>query len=44
VPGGVGPMTVTMLIENTLRSAERTLSMRQTDDYQEWEAPLLKGH
>ncbi|CAD6543780.1 Bifunctional protein FolD protein [Paraburkholderia hiiakae] len=23
VPGGVGPMTVTMLIENTLRSAER---------------------
>ncbi|KAB2963126.1 MAG: bifunctional methylenetetrahydrofolate dehydrogenase/methenyltetrahydrofolate cyclohydrolase, partial [Zoogloea sp.] len=44
VPGGVGPMTVTMLIENTLRSAERALSMRQTDDYQEWEAPLLKGH
>lgn len=24
VPGGVGPMTVTMLIENTLRSAERS--------------------
>jgi methylenetetrahydrofolate dehydrogenase (NADP+)/methenyltetrahydrofolate cyclohydrolase len=23
VPGGVGPMTVTMLIDNTLRSAER---------------------
>jgi methylenetetrahydrofolate dehydrogenase (NADP+)/methenyltetrahydrofolate cyclohydrolase len=23
VPGGVGPMTVTMLIENTLRSAQR---------------------
>ncbi|NML27279.1 bifunctional methylenetetrahydrofolate dehydrogenase/methenyltetrahydrofolate cyclohydrolase FolD [Zoogloea dura] len=43
VPGGVGPMTVTMLIENTLRSAERALRMRQTDDYQEWEAPLLKG-
>jgi len=42
VPGGVGPMTVTMLIENTLRSAERTLHLRKEDDYQEWEAPLLK--
>ncbi|MDD3329600.1 MAG: hypothetical protein PHW25_21185, partial [Zoogloea sp.] len=39
VPGGVGPMTVTMLIENTLRSAERALRLRQADDYQEWEAP-----
>jgi methylenetetrahydrofolate dehydrogenase (NADP+)/methenyltetrahydrofolate cyclohydrolase len=27
VPGGVGPMTVTMLIENTLRSAERVAGM-----------------
>lgn len=26
VPGGVGPMTVTMLIENTLKSAERSVS------------------
>jgi len=26
VPGGVGPMTVTMLLENTLRSAERYAS------------------
>jgi methylenetetrahydrofolate dehydrogenase (NADP+)/methenyltetrahydrofolate cyclohydrolase len=26
VPGGVGPMTVTMLIENTLRSAEREVA------------------
>jgi methylenetetrahydrofolate dehydrogenase (NADP+)/methenyltetrahydrofolate cyclohydrolase len=26
VPGGVGPMTVTMLIENTLRSAEREMA------------------
>ncbi|MBS0355423.1 MAG: bifunctional methylenetetrahydrofolate dehydrogenase/methenyltetrahydrofolate cyclohydrolase FolD [Proteobacteria bacterium] len=43
VPGGVGPMTVTMLIENTLRSAERTLRMRQADDFQEWEAPILKN-
>ena len=41
VPGGVGPMTVTMLIENTLRSAERALRMRQADDYQDWEAPVL---
>ena len=43
VPGGVGPMTVTMLIENTLRSAERALRLRHADDYQEWEAPILKG-
>ena len=26
VPGGVGPMTITMLLANTLESAERTLS------------------
>lgn len=44
VPGGVGPMTVTMLIENTLRSAERALHLRKEDDYQEWEAPVLKTH
>jgi len=44
VPGGVGPMTVTMLIENTLRSAERSLHLRKDDDYQEWEAPLLKSN
>ena len=43
VPGGVGPMTVTMLIENPLRSAERALRLRHADDYQEWEAPILKG-
>lgn len=29
VPGGVGPMTVTMLIVNTLESAERVLAARQ---------------
>jgi methylenetetrahydrofolate dehydrogenase (NADP+)/methenyltetrahydrofolate cyclohydrolase len=29
VPGGVGPMTVTMLIENTLRSAEMRLGLGQ---------------
>jgi methylenetetrahydrofolate dehydrogenase (NADP+)/methenyltetrahydrofolate cyclohydrolase len=28
VPGGVGPMTVTMLLENTITSAERTLQAR----------------
>jgi methylenetetrahydrofolate dehydrogenase (NADP+)/methenyltetrahydrofolate cyclohydrolase len=43
VPGGVGPMTVTMLIENTLRSAERSLHLRENDDYQDWEAPLLRS-
>lgn len=42
VPGGVGPMTVTMLIGNTLRSAERALHLRDEGDYQEWEAPALK--
>ena len=42
VPGGVGPMTVTMLIENTLRSAERAQHLRKNDDYQDWEAPALK--
>jgi hypothetical protein len=36
-------MTVTMLIENTLRSAERALHVRGSDDYQDWEAPVLKG-
>ena len=28
VPGGVGPMTVTMLLENTIVAAERTLTSR----------------
>lgn len=27
VPGGVGPMTVTMLLENTIKSAERTSAL-----------------
>ncbi|HVS18688.1 MAG TPA: bifunctional 5,10-methylene-tetrahydrofolate dehydrogenase/5,10-methylene-tetrahydrofolate cyclohydrolase, partial [Planctomycetota bacterium] len=26
VPGGVGPMTIAMLLANTLRAAERTLA------------------
>ncbi|MGE0012508.1 MAG: bifunctional methylenetetrahydrofolate dehydrogenase/methenyltetrahydrofolate cyclohydrolase FolD [Azoarcus sp.] len=42
VPGGVGPMTVTMLIENTLRSAERSLQGVPAEDYQDREAPVLK--
>jgi len=31
-PAPLGPMTVTMLIENTLRSAERALRLRGEDD------------
>lgn len=37
VPGGVGPMTVTMLIENTLRSAERAWHLRDEADAQAWD-------
>jgi methylenetetrahydrofolate dehydrogenase (NADP+)/methenyltetrahydrofolate cyclohydrolase len=43
VPGGVGPMTVTMLIENTLRSAERQFKAADSDEFQDWEAPTLKS-
>ena len=43
VPGGVGPMTVTMLIENTLRSAERAFKAGDSDEFQDWEAPTLKS-
>ncbi len=43
VPGGVGPMTVTMLIENTLRSAERAHHLRKNNDYQDWETPSIKA-
>lgn len=32
VPGGVGPMTVTMLVENTVASAERSAAARVRDD------------
>ncbi len=32
VPGGVGPMTVTMLLYNTLRSAERTVGIVDNDE------------
>jgi methylenetetrahydrofolate dehydrogenase (NADP+) / methenyltetrahydrofolate cyclohydrolase len=30
VPGGVGPMTITMLLGNTLKSAERVAGLRQS--------------
>jgi methylenetetrahydrofolate dehydrogenase (NADP+)/methenyltetrahydrofolate cyclohydrolase len=30
VPGGVGPMTVTMLLENTISSAERSTRLSVT--------------
>ncbi len=43
VPGGVGPMTVTMLIENTLRSAERAFKAADEDEFQDWEAPVMKS-
>lgn len=32
VPGGVGPMTVTMLLVNTIRSAERSLGVEDNAD------------
>ena len=31
VPGGVGPMTITMLLVNTLQSAQRALSEKRHD-------------
>lgn len=31
VPGGVGPMTITMLLQNTLTSAERSLEKKKTE-------------
>lgn len=38
VPGGVGPMTVTMLIENTLRSAEMRLGIGPGLAHKGWDA------
>jgi methylenetetrahydrofolate dehydrogenase (NADP+) / methenyltetrahydrofolate cyclohydrolase len=32
VPGGVGPMTVTMLLYNTRRSAERSVGVQIDDE------------
>lgn len=40
VPGGVGPMTVTMLIENTLRSAERRLGVGPGIGHEGWDAAV----
>ncbi len=36
VPGGVGPMTVTMLIENTLKSAERSVAGANGRNASDW--------
>ncbi|RTL52429.1 MAG: bifunctional methylenetetrahydrofolate dehydrogenase/methenyltetrahydrofolate cyclohydrolase FolD [Rhodocyclaceae bacterium] len=41
VPGGVGPMTVTMLIENTLKSAELRLGTGQGIGHQGWDSVTL---
>ncbi len=41
VPGGVGPMTVTMLIENTLRSAEMRLGEGKGIGQEGWDAPVV---
>jgi methylenetetrahydrofolate dehydrogenase (NADP+)/methenyltetrahydrofolate cyclohydrolase len=30
VPGGVGPMTITMLVHNTIQAAQRQLEQRRT--------------
>lgn len=43
VPGGVGPMTVTMLIENTLRSAERAFKAADEVAFQAWEVPTVQS-
>ena len=40
VPGGVGPMTVTMLIENTLRSAELRLGRGTGIGHEGWDAAV----
>jgi methylenetetrahydrofolate dehydrogenase (NADP+)/methenyltetrahydrofolate cyclohydrolase len=41
VPGGVGPMTVTMLIENTLRSAEMRLGKGPGIGHEGWDAAIV---
>jgi methylenetetrahydrofolate dehydrogenase (NADP+)/methenyltetrahydrofolate cyclohydrolase len=41
VPGGVGPMTVTMLIENTLRSAELRLGRGTGIGHEGWDAAVV---
>ncbi len=41
VPGGVGPMTVTMLIENTLRSAEMRLGKGVGIGHEGWDAAVV---
>jgi methylenetetrahydrofolate dehydrogenase (NADP+)/methenyltetrahydrofolate cyclohydrolase len=43
VPGGVGPMTVTMLLENTIASAERSVARLLAPSLSEREAGFLAG-
>jgi methylenetetrahydrofolate dehydrogenase (NADP+)/methenyltetrahydrofolate cyclohydrolase len=44
VPGGVGPMTVTMLIKNTLSSAHRRGGEGAGIGSMGWDAPTVLGH
>lgn len=44
VPGGVGPMTVTMLIKNTLSSAHRRGGEGAGIGSLGWDAPTVQGH
>jgi methylenetetrahydrofolate dehydrogenase (NADP+)/methenyltetrahydrofolate cyclohydrolase len=44
VPGGVGPMTVTMLIKNTLSSAHRRVGEGAGIGSMGWDAPTVQGH
>jgi methylenetetrahydrofolate dehydrogenase (NADP+) / methenyltetrahydrofolate cyclohydrolase len=44
VPGGVGPMTVTMLIKNTLSSAQRRGGVGEGIGSMGWDAPTVHGH
>lgn len=42
VPGGVGPMTVTMLIDNTLKSAERCVGTESGTEILSWDVVARK--
>jgi len=52
VPGGVGPMTVTMLLHNTVQSAQRTFekrgqtwqALRENDRYHFCHSDLAAGN
>jgi methylenetetrahydrofolate dehydrogenase (NADP+)/methenyltetrahydrofolate cyclohydrolase len=42
VPGGVGPMTVTMLLSNTIASAERMVRSSAEDHTNDWAAATIQ--